>query len=210
MSVMLFSLQRHLLCMLPMEVWQQVLGFCSFEVCCRMTKPASREFYYLLKQSLLELRFGSMLPSSALGVLWMASRDLLASHPRVLLLGLFVSSPMAFFFFFSFRSFQLTPTSTHTHTLTLSPSSSRTRYTVHRQPFTVLASGGGASGGDCPAVFASQVAGPDGLFHGQLGGGARAICSPCPCTRQSPPCCNRSPANASWQQRTARRLVRLT
>ena len=112
-------LQRHLLWMLPLEVWQEVLGFCAFEEHARVMekKPASREFYFLLKQSLLELRFGSMLPSSALGVLWMASRDLLASHPRVLLLGLFVSSPMAFFFLFFFWFF---PAHTHIHTHTLS------------------------------------------------------------------------------------------
>ena len=73
-----------------MEVWQEVLGFCPFEEYARMTtsKPASRELYFLLKQSLLELHFGSMLPSPALGGLWMASRDVLATDPRVLNLGL--------------------------------------------------------------------------------------------------------------------------
>lgn len=53
--------------------------------------PVSREFYYLLKQSLLELRFPALTPSPALGGLWMASRDLQASQPRVLHLG---SSPV--------------------------------------------------------------------------------------------------------------------
>ena len=86
----IFLLQCHLLWMLPMEVWQEVLGFCPCKEYTRMAtgKPASREFYFLLKQSLLELRFGRILPSPALGGLWIASRDALASHTRVLHLGL--------------------------------------------------------------------------------------------------------------------------
>lgn len=86
-------MQRHLLRLLPMEVWQGVLGFCPFVEYVRMTpggKAASREFYFLLKQSLLELCFGSVLPSPALGGLWMASRHSLASYTRVLHLGLCV------------------------------------------------------------------------------------------------------------------------
>ena len=81
-------LQRHLLWMLPLEVWQQVLGFCPCPVYARLVRnPSNREFYHLLKQSLLELHFGSMLPSPALGGLWMASRHPEAARPRILHLG---------------------------------------------------------------------------------------------------------------------------
>ena len=78
--------------MLPLEAWQEVLGFCPFAEYSRMatSKPASREFYFLLKQSLLELHFLKMFPSPALGGLWMASRDVQATYARVLFLGLFV------------------------------------------------------------------------------------------------------------------------
>ena len=94
-SLCLFCLvQRHLLRMLPLEVWQEVLGFCPFEEYARMTagsKLASREFYFVLKQSLLELSFedDDVLRSPALCGLWMASRVVEATYPRVLHLGLF-------------------------------------------------------------------------------------------------------------------------
>lgn len=103
-------LQRRLLWMLPVEAWQEVLGFCPFKEYVRMTRrPASREFYFLLKQSLLELRFGSMLPSPALGGLWMASRDVMATRTRVLHLGFFVSAAALFareFFSFCHLAFR--------------------------------------------------------------------------------------------------------
>ena len=47
------------------------------------------------------MRFGSMLLFPSLGGLWMASRDVLASHIRILRLGLFEED----FLFFSSRSF---------------------------------------------------------------------------------------------------------
>ena len=79
-----------MLWVLPLEVWQQVLGFCPFDEYARLTAGGitSREFYYLLKQSLLDLRFGTKLPAPAVGGLWMASRDVLATHVRVLCLGI--------------------------------------------------------------------------------------------------------------------------
>lgn len=65
--------------MLPVEVWQEVLGFCSLQEYATLI-PACREFYFLLKQSLLELP-----PlTSALGGLWLATRDPLANLVRVL------------------------------------------------------------------------------------------------------------------------------
>ena len=65
--------------MLPVEVWQEVLGFCSLQEYKTMD-PVSREFYLLLKQSLLELP-----PlTSGLGGLWLATRDPMASLVRVL------------------------------------------------------------------------------------------------------------------------------
>ena len=65
--------------MLPVEVWQEVLGFCSLQEY-KTLVPVSREFYLLLKQSLLELP-----PlTSALGGLWLATRDPMASLVRVL------------------------------------------------------------------------------------------------------------------------------
>ena len=94
--------------MLPAEVWQEVLGFCPFEEYARLvgicssgggegrrvllqwgdSAPVSREFYLLLKLSLLEMRFHTMLPSASLGGLWMASRGLEAKPVHKLRLGL--------------------------------------------------------------------------------------------------------------------------
>ena len=72
--------RRHLLCMLPVEVWQEVLGFCACDEYTRLVglrrvdetvkwraQPASRELYFVLKHSLLEMRFHTMLPSASLG-----------------------------------------------------------------------------------------------------------------------------------------------
>ena len=65
--------------MLPVEVWQEVLGFCPLEEYATLI-PACREFYLLLKQSLLELP-----PlTSGLGGLWLATRDPMATRVRVL------------------------------------------------------------------------------------------------------------------------------
>ena len=65
--------------MLPVEMWQEVLGFCPLQEY-KMLAPVSREFYSLLKQSLLELP-----PlTSALGGLWLATRDPMATLVRVL------------------------------------------------------------------------------------------------------------------------------
>ena len=65
--------------MLPVEMWQEVLGFCSLEEY-RALVPVSREFYLLLKRSLLELP-----PlTSALGGLWLATREPMVSLVRVL------------------------------------------------------------------------------------------------------------------------------
>ena len=65
--------------MLPVEVWQKVLGFCPLQEYKTMA-PACREFYILLKQSLLELP-----PlTSGLGGLWLATRDPMATRVRVL------------------------------------------------------------------------------------------------------------------------------
>jgi len=61
------------------EMWQEVLGFCSLQEY-KTLVPVSREFYLLLKQSLLELP-----PlTSALGGLWLMTRDPMASLVRVL------------------------------------------------------------------------------------------------------------------------------
>ena len=65
--------------MLPVEMWQEVLGFCSLQEY-KTLVPVSREFYLLLKQSLLELP--PLTP--ALGGLWLATRDPMASLVRVL------------------------------------------------------------------------------------------------------------------------------
>ena len=65
--------------MLPLEMWQEVLGFCPLQEYKTMA-PACREFYSLLKQSLLELP--PLTP--ALGGLWLATRDPLANLVRVL------------------------------------------------------------------------------------------------------------------------------
>ena len=60
-------LQHRLLWLLSVEVWQEVLGFCSFHEYNRLksNKLASRDFYFLLKQSLLEMQFFRMMPSPA-------------------------------------------------------------------------------------------------------------------------------------------------
>ena len=102
--------QKLLLWMLPAEVWQEVLGFCPFDEYARLvgmrsveegstwisytdlrlrwaSQPPSREFYHLLKLSLLEMRFHTMLPSPSLGGLWLASRGLEARFIRKLRLG---------------------------------------------------------------------------------------------------------------------------
>ena len=65
--------------MLPVEMWQEVLGFCSLQEY-KALVPVSREFYSLLKQSLLELP--PLTP--ALGGLWLATRDPNATLVRVL------------------------------------------------------------------------------------------------------------------------------
>ena len=65
--------------MLPVEMWQEVLGFCPLQEYQALV-PVSREFYLLLKQSLLELP-----PlTTALGGLWLATRDPMATPVRVL------------------------------------------------------------------------------------------------------------------------------
>ena len=65
--------------MLPVEMWQEVLGFCPLEEYATLI-PACREFYLLLKQSLLELP-----PlTSALGGLWLVTRGPMATLVRVL------------------------------------------------------------------------------------------------------------------------------
>lgn len=97
--------QRVLLWMLPLEVWQQVLGFCPFEeyarlvglrgggdkgersLCWWSSRTASREFYLVLKHSLLEMRFDRVLPSAWLGGLWQASRTWEGKHIKTLRLG---------------------------------------------------------------------------------------------------------------------------
>ena len=93
-------LQSVLLWMLPVEMWQEVLGCCPFDEYARLaglrrveyslqwhSQPASREFYHLLKLSLLEMRFHAMLPSPSLGGLWLASRGEEARFIRNLRLG---------------------------------------------------------------------------------------------------------------------------
>ena len=65
--------------LLPVEMWQEVLGFCPLEEYATLI-PACREFYLLLKQSLLELP-----PlTSALGGLWLVTRGPMATLVRVL------------------------------------------------------------------------------------------------------------------------------
>ena len=92
--------RRYLLCMLPVEVWQEVLGFCACDEYTRLvglrrvgetvkwrSQPASRELYFVLKHSLLEMRFHTMLPSASLGGLWLASRGPESRFVRKLRLG---------------------------------------------------------------------------------------------------------------------------
>lgn len=100
--------------MVPLEVWQAVLGFCPFEEYARLvglrpgsqencflewhSLPASREFYHLLKHSQLEMRFDYMLPSPCMGGLWLASRVPAAgSFIRSLRLGLALTSLVTLF-----------------------------------------------------------------------------------------------------------------
>ena len=92
--------RRHLLCMLPVEVWQEVLGFCACDEYTRLVglrrvdetvkwraQPASRELYFVLKHSLLEMCFDRVLPSAWLGGLWQASRTWEGKHIKTLRLG---------------------------------------------------------------------------------------------------------------------------
>ena len=65
--------------MLPVEVWQKVLGFCPLQEY-KTSAPACREFYLLRKQSLLELP--PLTP--ALGGLWLATSGPMANLVRVL------------------------------------------------------------------------------------------------------------------------------
>lgn len=130
-----------------------MLGFCTFPEYASMTagKPASREFYFVLKQSLLELRFSRQLPSPALGGLWMASRDPLAASTRVLHLG---ASLFPCLFWNSFRSTVTVVlprdaggcTRTHTNDI------QRRMLLCHIPP------GGGALGRDRAAAFAAKAA----------------------------------------------------
>lgn len=87
---------------LPVEVWQEVLAFCPFVEYVHLAgvraaqeegtaRPASREFYLLLKHSLLEMRFRATLPSACLGGLWIASRTPQASPVRELWFGALVA-----------------------------------------------------------------------------------------------------------------------
>ena len=99
-------LQRSLLWMLPLEMWQEALDFCSFPDYTRMI-CFSWGFYYLFKQSLLELRIDTLFPSPALGGLWMASRDMQATFTRVLHLGLSVFGYLRAFGELHFSSFLL-------------------------------------------------------------------------------------------------------
>ena len=74
--------------MLPLEVWQEVLGFCPCEEYVSLiNSAASREFYSILKDSLLEMRFCVMLPSAWLGGMWEATRSPAARCVRKLRLG---------------------------------------------------------------------------------------------------------------------------
>ena len=145
LSCLLFLvfLQRHLLWMLPMELWQEVLGFCAFPEYARMTKlrkAVSREFYFLLKQSLLELRFDCVLPSPGLGGLWMASRDVQATCTHILHLGLCATHH-------SFSEGHLLFLHTGFH----SP--------VRRQRLPVVVPGGGAAGGHRAAALPAETGG---------------------------------------------------
>ena len=51
------------------------------------SQPATRELYHLLKLSLLEMLFHTMLPSASLGGLWLASRGPESRFVRKLRLG---------------------------------------------------------------------------------------------------------------------------
>ena len=51
------------------------------------SQPATRELYHLLKLSLLEMLFHTMLPSASLGWWWLASRGPEAKFIRKLRLG---------------------------------------------------------------------------------------------------------------------------
>lgn len=88
-----------------------MLGFCPFDeyamqVGLRLvgeslrwrSRPPSREFYHLLKLSLLEMRFDRLLPSASLGGMWLASRGPEARIIRKLYLGGFFSVVLSSFF----------------------------------------------------------------------------------------------------------------
>lgn len=87
------------------------------------SQPPSREFYFLLKQSLLEMRLCRAFPSAFMGGLWIASRGLQAPCIRKLRLGspplssfllsllsAFLSLSLFFSLSFLFSLFSLLPT----------------------------------------------------------------------------------------------------
>ena len=92
----------------------------------------SWEFYFLFKQSLLELRFDTLFPSPALRGLWMASRDMQATFTRVLHLGLLV--------FECSRAF-----------------GARHFFFACRKNVDGFSCGGGAPGGDRAAAFSAEA-----------------------------------------------------
>lgn len=109
--------------MLPVEMWREVLGFCPFDDYLQLvglrrveretlwgrcqsvlqwhSRTSSREFYFLLKLSMLEMRFHKVLPSASLGGLWVVSRDPETRYIRKLRLG---RCSLVFFAFFSLVS----------------------------------------------------------------------------------------------------------
>ena len=63
----------------PEDIWKVVLGYTDPELYCQITRRASaagisREFYYLLKNSMVHLRFVHP-PSPLCGEVWLHSRD---------------------------------------------------------------------------------------------------------------------------------------
>lgn len=164
--------KRRLLWMLPLEGWQEVLGFCPFQESSRMTRtltPASREFYFLLKQSLLEMCFWEKysLPQHWRG-LWIASRDALATRARVLHLGV----SRVFFlviFFCSLVTVEWLPCIVQTHAHT------RTKQTNKHRTFLCHVSPGGAS------ALSAEASG-EFEFHGRGGRGASTSGPLRPCT----------------------------
>ena len=141
--------------MLPLEMWQEALDFCSFPDYTRMI-CFSWGFYYLFKQSLLELRIDTLFPSPALGGLWMASRDMQATFTRVLHLGLLVFECSCAF-------------------------GARHFFFACRKNVDGFSCGGGATGGDRAAAFPAET----GVFPVSLqrahGEDAPVSCSLCPC-----------------------------